>query len=135
MTPAQRQTKDAIEGKIRARLSREDVYRQLAEMYSALDSLAACVDVDPQDYTEAVNQARAAEHRLNERLEAQDRLDRTAPALLEACKKLCPLTHLETCAGLNFIAGCDEREEACTCGAAQARAAIAQAEPPVQISP
>jgi hypothetical protein len=50
-----------------------------------------------------------------------------APKLLEAVEMLCPLSHLDTCAGLNFIRGSEERENACTCGATKARAAIAEA--------
>lgn len=50
-----------------------------------------------------------------------------APGLLEALEMLCPLTHLETCAGVNFRHGTEERESACTCGATKARSAIAKA--------
>jgi len=49
----------------------------------------------------------------------------TAPDLLEACELLCPLTHYDSCEGLNFHPV--ERESHCTCGAAKARSAIAKA--------
>jgi hypothetical protein len=52
---------------------------------------------------------------------------KAANSMFWALLKLCPLTHMETCAGLNFIAGTKERESACTCGATQARIAIASA--------
>lgn len=67
-------------------------------------------------------------HTMPTERDANARLIAAAPELLEALKLLCPVTHLDTCAWLNFIPGCSEREEACTCGAALARAAIAKAE-------
>lgn len=68
------------------RITREAVDQQIAEMYAALDGLATCHDVDPQDYTDTVNRAREIEAELRARLEAQDRLDGIAPQLLAACK-------------------------------------------------
>lgn len=88
---SEQETKRQIETKIRerlktARITREDVDRQIAEMYAALDGLATCQDVDPQDYTDTVNRAREIEAELRGRLDTQERLDRVAPQLLGACK-------------------------------------------------
>lgn len=125
MTPAERQTKDQIEGKIRERLktgriTREMVDRQVAEMYSVIDGLAICVDVDQQDYVDCLERAREIEAELRARLEAQDRLDRAAPALLDACKRNVAVS---SCDGLS----CKSNGGADHCVWCDTTAAIAQA--------
>jgi len=104
----------------------DEEWADLADAY-----LAACKALDRSPKIEEQPNPFAIQPKSQKRQEEKPAdtsnaaLITTAPDLLEACELLCPLTHYDSCEGLNFHPV--EREAHCTCGAAKARSAIAKA--------
>ena len=64
------------------RLDRADIERRINEMFNALEGTA------PEDLNETQEHADAIARRMRAAVDAQDRLDLAAPALLAACKRM-----------------------------------------------